>query len=312
MMRFLKRKNLTVLSLHRISEENDYFFQPVRPRLFEKLLAYVSKNYEVINFGLLDAVKKKNKKPLLILSFDDGYYDFIEHALPLLHKYRLTCNHNLVNICLNDNSIIWTQKLNAIFNFYRDHSIERVDVLEKQGFTFRLCNSNWHNYYLKVFQYMLNQPFAEKQNMLDSMKQHFEVSFKYRMMSWEDAAYLKKNNVEIGSHTYHHDSLNSINDRTQLLFEISGSKRELEEKLHIGVNVLALPNALYTGYTSTVIECCKDAGFNYVLSSNDTLIRFSELNEKFNLTDRVMLRDESTNEMISRVELFHSAVKRFI
>ena len=77
LLRAKKDGLLTVLSLHRISEERNSFWNPIHPKTFDQLLGYVKKNYRVIGFNELENENhSKSNKPLLILSFDDGYYDF--------------------------------------------------------------------------------------------------------------------------------------------------------------------------------------------------------------------------------------------
>ena len=93
---------------------------------------------------LFSEIDKNTKKPKLIFSFDDGYYDFIEYALPVLTKYGLRCNHNVVNSCLNDNHVIWTQKLNDVFNHLKNNQLTSVPVLDEMDISFK---DNWLMYY---------------------------------------------------------------------------------------------------------------------------------------------------------------------
>src|SRR5690554_3053054 len=115
-LRFLNRDVISVLCLHRISNDLDYFFDPIKPSEFEKLVNYCNKYYSITTFS---AINEKTEKPKLIFSFDDGYYDFLENAIPILNRYNLPSNHNFVNSCLNSNTTIWTQKVNDIFNHLR-------------------------------------------------------------------------------------------------------------------------------------------------------------------------------------------------
>ena len=88
-LRIGKSNQLTILSLHRVSPERDFFFDPIDPIVFRKLLKYVQKHYKVISFQELEDISIiKSKKPLLILSFDDGYVDFYEYALPILTDFN--------------------------------------------------------------------------------------------------------------------------------------------------------------------------------------------------------------------------------
>ena len=121
-----KKNKITILNLHRISPERDFFFNPMTPSHFETLLKYVSKHYTVVTISGLNELKVSDRtidKPYLVISFDDGYYDFFEYALPLLVKYKLPCNHNIVNSCADKNEIIWTHRLNNIFNHAREKNI---------------------------------------------------------------------------------------------------------------------------------------------------------------------------------------------
>src|SRR5258705_10541707 len=89
-LRTQKKNKITVLNLPRITPEQDFFFKPITPAHFESLLKYVAKHYNVITIGeihSLQTARERKQKPYLILSFDDGYYDFMEYALPLLIKY---------------------------------------------------------------------------------------------------------------------------------------------------------------------------------------------------------------------------------
>ena len=42
-----------------------------------------------------------------MITFDDGYRDFVFYALPILKKYDLPCIHSVVYECVDQNSQIW-------------------------------------------------------------------------------------------------------------------------------------------------------------------------------------------------------------
>ncbi len=186
-LRTLKSAELTILSLHRISPERDFFFNPITPFHFESLLRYVSKYYCVISFNELDNIlqeKKTSKKPLLILSFDDGYYDFIEFALPLLKKYQLPSNHNIVNSCASENKTIWTQRLNHIFNFAKENKIDFEFTFHDKTFALNNFENNWLSFYISTFKKMLELQMDERIFMIKKQEETLNIQAEYRMMNW--------------------------------------------------------------------------------------------------------------------------------
>jgi peptidoglycan/xylan/chitin deacetylase (PgdA/CDA1 family) len=60
-------------------------------------LGYLTKAFSII---ALDAVSEPTPKPKMILSFDDGYKDFVEVAAPILRKHRIRANQNVVPACI--------------------------------------------------------------------------------------------------------------------------------------------------------------------------------------------------------------------
>jgi peptidoglycan/xylan/chitin deacetylase (PgdA/CDA1 family) len=49
--------------------------------------------------------------PLVILSFDDGYRDFIEYAMPILDRFDLRVNQNVIPSCVVTGRPPWTVEL---------------------------------------------------------------------------------------------------------------------------------------------------------------------------------------------------------
>ena len=313
MLRLQKRNKLTVLSLHRISYQEDFFWNPIRPTTFEKLLQYLVKYYSIISFSDIATLKTdKNSKPYLILSFDDGYYDFYEHALPLLVKYDLPSNHNIVNACATNDQIIWTQRLNRIFSHCRDNDITGL-IFEYNNRTlnYSSCNNNWMQFYLKVYNLLLTIPFKQRLEMIAGKENYFSVVAQERMMNWNEISECLRNKVEIGCHTYNHDTLSTITDRSILYHEIADSKTEIEQRLNTKINILALPNGQGN---PGIYEIAGKAGIDHVLYVGNKANALSTYTngEAIHDTYRINLVEEPMPEMILRTELFHSKIRKYV
>jgi peptidoglycan/xylan/chitin deacetylase (PgdA/CDA1 family) len=306
MLRKGRANQLTVLTFHRISNEKDFFFNPIRPADLEQLLTYLMKHYSIIGFK---SVNDKTSKPKLILSFDDGYYDFVENALPILVKYNLPCNLNLVNACLNSNGIIWTQVLNDVFNYLKDNSITDDKIIEKYSPGFDHSGRNWMNYYLSFFRALLNTKKTERNSILDELLKEYPARKTYRMMNWNDAALCTRSDVEIGSHSYTHDSLKTLGSYEEIKLEIDQSIAEIQAKLNMKVNIMAFPNGQYN---QMVLDVCASNGLNYVLASDNKTTPLTGLKDKTAVVERIHMVGESVPEMILRSELFHARLRSFV
>jgi len=304
LLRNRKGEQITILCLHRISYDHDFFFQPINPDLFENLVAYCKQNYEVIVFS---EIEKTTSKPKLIFSFDDGYYDFIEYALPILQKYNVRCNHNVVNSCLNNNHIIWTQKLNDVFNYLKDKNITEVALFEDMDIVFE---KNWLQYYIKVLNKLFTLDISNRTKIIEDLLLTYSISPKYRMMNWDDLRHCHTQyQTEIGSHTFNHESLALVSDLNVLDFEIKNSIYQIEKEIGTSVNILSLPNGQYN---NQVIEYLKGLNIKFVLLVDDKINLLSSLAGDFNLASRIYLIQEPIDEIILRTEMFHSKLRKFL
>lgn len=309
-LRLSKRNHLTILCLHQISDDADFFFSPIKPRLFEQLVKYLLKHYTIIGFNDFADIKKPLAKPALILSFDDGYYDFYENALPILDKYKLVSNHNVVTECADTNAVIWTQRLNYIFNHCRENDIELKFDAEDLTAEKPATNREWLNYNLKALKHLLQMPRAERMKLISEKENEFSLAPAYRMMNWREIAECSKHLVEIGSHTYSHDALPTVSDRDALRFEIVESKAAIERRVGKPVDILALPNGQGN---EKIDDLARAAGYKHLLYVNDGVNKFPDAaSSEMNVFERILLVDESPAEMVLRTEAFHTKVRKYI
>ena len=72
---------------HRVSEEEDAMWPPMKPALFSQIIAFLTRRYLVVPLEQFlaepDSFKASGKSIATVL-FDDGYKDNIEYAAPLL------------------------------------------------------------------------------------------------------------------------------------------------------------------------------------------------------------------------------------
>ena len=86
-----------------------------------------------------------------------------------------------------------------------------------------------------------------------------------RPLNWQEVAEMAAAGVEFGSHTVTHPNLTMVSDQ-ELLWELSESKRVLEQHLGHEIHTLAYPIGTRSAYDSRVIEAARRCGFGLAAS----------------------------------------------
>lgn len=306
--RILKPGTLTILSLHRISREKNYFWNPILPEHFDMLCAYVSRRYHVIRFDQICQFKRQ-KKPLIILSFDDGYYDFMEQAMPVLKKYNIPANQNLVIDCLEKNMPIWTERMNILFQYLYENNVnEAAFEFPDDKILLRELGGNWTLFYNSVYKRLLGQESPGRGNLIAAAEQKYGVRPEVKMMNWTDAASLTGNNIEIGNHSYTHEVISTLKDPADLHREIIRSKEVLETRLRIPVTIFSYPNGQVN---PSLVDLFASAGYEHILEVNEKVNQIKKLSGEINTYNRITIGDEVFGKTVMRVELFQSIIKKY-
>jgi peptidoglycan/xylan/chitin deacetylase (PgdA/CDA1 family) len=233
---------IAVLNLHRITEVDNPYWPPLRPEIFESLLVFLKSEFDVRR--LEHTASKGNGKPIAVLSFDDGYYDFIEYALPLLEKYGLPANMNIIPECAQSGEPIWNVKLYDFLNEAPQHLIEMLPVPGLEGLSPDNPRSKLE-IGLKVSRHLKTRPAAERYGFWQEIEEVMQRSqfTKTRMMTTDDIRSIA-DRVEIGVHSYSHESMGY---EAQDFFENDFEKCRtfFENVLKLPLSIYAFPNGSY-------------------------------------------------------------------
>src|ERR1700674_258658 len=94
---------------HRVSEEIDKQWPPMRPMLFDEIIRTLLKNHKIICLEeLLTSPDLRSSKTFATVLFDDGYKDNIEYAAPILKKNNCAASFYVVTDCIDRNIPTWT------------------------------------------------------------------------------------------------------------------------------------------------------------------------------------------------------------
>lgn len=203
------RQRLIILNLHRISDQINPYYSSLTPKLFEDLLKFISQHFNVVTFEEL-SYSGPSDKPYLILSFDDGFYDFFEVVLPLLERYRFKANLNVIPACLDSGLPVWDVALTDILNAA---PISLVTRLKLPGFSYAVSESNKAYFALALTKYLKNKNKVERQVCWEeilSLFSHVDV-YPTRMLTKSDLLSFAGEH-EIGVHSYSHETMGVESD----------------------------------------------------------------------------------------------------
>ena len=195
---------LIILNLHRVAPPDGSEFRPISPALFDELLAYATAHFAVTSFAEID---QSFDKPRLILSFDDGYRDFVDYAAPLLAKHGVGASQNVIPSCA-ESGLPPLQVLVA--DFLGSAPEELIGRLDVPGFGMGGRHGRWQRLDL----YLRHLPHVQLSEVADALIPQMMAWDGFRpaaMMSPAQIAEVSRDH-DIGGHSVDHVSMANESD----------------------------------------------------------------------------------------------------
>jgi peptidoglycan/xylan/chitin deacetylase (PgdA/CDA1 family) len=264
-----KSGKVTILNLHRVSEDDGSGYRPLKPFLFNELLNFLRLHFKFTTFSQLD---EPSSKPKLILSFDDGYKDFFEVAFPLLERHRVRVNHNISPGCTEKQ----LPPLNVMAqDFVGKAPRELVLKLGIPGFS----NVAGDRLGLRLSSFLKNKPYAEQEQLAEILIPQFFAWDGFTptpMMSREEVRQVGQVH-ELGGHSYSHASM-AHESNEYLREDLSRCNRYFEEILGQPMQIYAFPNG---SYREEQIEIVRDSGVQHILVVGDAFADGTSPHKRF-------------------------------
>ena len=264
---------LTTLTYHRVADiKGDEWFDKetvdVSVAQFDKQLEWVKTHFNCINTqDLLGFIKGQGSLPAnpCLITFDDGYLDCLDHALPLLNKHGLQAVFFISTEYVDKRKVYWWDRVSyglmhtqvPHFEMSIPHNA-RYECGEKTPQTksklLRLIKDTRHmdlNAFLDELFEKLEVPWdaALEQKLADQL-----------VMTWAQVLEMKHAGMDMQSHTVTHRVLNTLKPE-DLEHELKDSKFLLESNLNAEINTIAYPVGRAIKDSPEILETVRKSGY---------------------------------------------------
>jgi peptidoglycan/xylan/chitin deacetylase (PgdA/CDA1 family) len=254
---------------HRVSEENDKLWQPMRPALFEAIITNLLKTHNVISLEefLTNSPGSRSSKAFATILFDDGFKDNIDYAAPILEKYNCPASFYVVTDCIDKNIPTWTYLLgNALqkttiteLSLSYDYVPQELKLIPRP--TDKLSNQ----LITKVKPWMKSLSNKRRQEILNAiLTQCKDVDTPHnKMMNWNDIRELKQHGFIIGSHSHTHPMLGRLEEETEINEELVISSSSILRETGVVPQTISYPIG---SFDERVIKLVQKNGYKWGLA----------------------------------------------
>lgn len=260
-------KSLTILCLHRVAEPSNSGYGALSPELFDELLGWLKPRFNIITFAELGQ-QDADPRPPLTLSFDDGYSDFYEIAMPILGRHGLKANQNVIPGCIESG----LPPINVMVQDFLMSAPEKLlSEIKFPGHPAGFSQLDRARLALRMSATLKAKPMVEQQQILADLTPLFDRFDDFRttpMMTRAQVAEIAGVH-EIGAHSWEHASMSvESND-----YVVEDARRCREYLANLGTTypfVYAFPNGMLR---KEQVDAVRAAGFDHVLCVGENFSR---------------------------------------
>jgi peptidoglycan/xylan/chitin deacetylase (PgdA/CDA1 family) len=293
---------------HRVSDETDAMWPPMKPDLFERVISKLTKIYSVVpleHYQDEPGAFAINRKVATVL-FDDGYKDNIEVAAPILAKYKCPASFYVVTDCIDRNIPTWTYLVDHLFSKTRKGQIELgYDFVPEQFKKVTLGSLGSSVKEVKPWLKKLSN--AQRLIILDSIFQQCnDVAVPQgKMMNWQEVRQLANAGFIIGSHSHTHPMLASLQNENEIEEELRISAQKIKSELGFSPAAISYPIG---SYDERVTKMAKAEGYKYGLAVEQQF--YKQGRDNLYKIPRVELYQEPWWKVQLRMKGIYSAIKK--
>jgi peptidoglycan/xylan/chitin deacetylase (PgdA/CDA1 family) len=240
------------------------------PDAFAEQMSYLQRNYRVVSMDeMMDVATRRRRLPprSVLITFDDGYRDFSDHAWPVLKSLGLPVTVFVPTSFPGEPArFFWWEHLHQALT-----RTERRDVLDTAGALYLLGSARQRaDAYARLRTRAKQMPHAEAMEWIVAVCRDLGVTpVSPPLLDWNALRTLSSQGVTIGSHTRTHPLLTRI-PIEEARAEVVGSLRDLERELGKALPVLAYPAGAFDDSVVRMLEEEKIVlGFTTVRGVND-------------------------------------------
>lgn len=294
------QNKITIVTFHRILPEKYKSIYPIpnlviTPEELTWILSFCKEHYNCLN--LSEAFEKtSNKKPSLVITFDDGQLDNILYAIPILNQLKLKATFYLPAFNVEKSLPLWHDILGFyILKHYANNSRNLRPIERSLDINLSLTQSPYHATQLALINaknltnekrlYLIN----ELADIIPEMPEWASIG------SWSDFSSVANMGHEIGSHTMTHPILTKCS-RPQLVKEIAGSHKLIRRRINTQITSLCYPNG---DFDDRCIEIAKNAGYKNAVTTDFRVNNLKESQYTLGRLDMISsrLRSRRNNDL---------------
>jgi peptidoglycan/xylan/chitin deacetylase (PgdA/CDA1 family) len=267
------------------------FTRPIPPEVFEQFVGWLKRECQLTTFAGLPELLPEGDRPAAILSFDDGYRDFVEYAMPILERHGVRVNQNVVAASVDSGRPPWNVEL---VNALERVPIERLRSLELPSSDLPPLGSAGDGLALmrwgvEVSRVLKLRSRSEREPLLTALIEQLRDeagSFSQPMMTARDLVDVARCH-EIGVHSYEHDSMEFETDEF-FVDDLHRCRTWYRERLGAEPRIYAFPNG---SYKPSQVELARHAAFDHVLLVGERASAVSSRTHPRITADGVTLRE---------------------
>ncbi|RTL28416.1 MAG: polysaccharide deacetylase family protein [Rhodocyclaceae bacterium] len=259
---------LSILIYHRVLETHDpLLFELPDVIDFDLQMATLKRAFNVLSLAdALDSLKNASlPERAACVTFDDGYADNFNNALPVLKRHQISACFFVASGFL-DGGCMWNDKLVEMVRAFKGDFIECAELGLEPLNTLTLTNRR--SALVKLVGALKYRPLEERDYLVDRLVERANTIVPNDlMMTTAQVRALADSGMEIGGHTLHHPILNTatlssarqeIVDGRALLTRITGRPTRF----------FAYPNGIpLTDYSREHVGLVKALGFEAAVST---------------------------------------------
>ena len=242
----LSTKSHRILSYHLVSEKvPKYYYKDsaISPGMFKTQMKWlVSHGYKYIplDIAFKSIESGENLRKTFSITTDDGFSENYSYLADILHDLNLGCTMFLINNCIDNRDLMWSNKVCYIRNMISRG--KEIQIIKEISLKYNLA-SNHNN--LKSFSKLWNMNIKDeianecwKRAEIGSL-QEFLISNKPYLSSIQIKEMLNAG-FSIGSHSYSHPNFSKL-EEDELQKELIFSKIDLEDRFNQEIMFFAYP-----------------------------------------------------------------------